>query len=115
MPASRTEERVGAKFGVNVNNREPLIAPDYTLANLLDLSQHVGRYLSEFCLVCDATCYEILLKAIDRIVVFLPPFDLASGNVALIIVLRVSPAPVSFRLNQKCAAALAGPSPQPVS
>src|SRR3954467_2312639 len=29
------------KFGVNVNNREPLIAPDYTLANLLDLSQQV--------------------------------------------------------------------------
>lgn len=29
------------QFGVNLNNREPLIAPDYTLANLLDLSQAV--------------------------------------------------------------------------
>jgi alkanesulfonate monooxygenase SsuD/methylene tetrahydromethanopterin reductase-like flavin-dependent oxidoreductase (luciferase family) len=29
------------QFGVNLNNREPLIAPDYTLADLLDLSQAV--------------------------------------------------------------------------
>ncbi len=29
------------QFGVNLNNREPLIAPDYTLADLLDLSHHV--------------------------------------------------------------------------
>lgn len=29
------------EFGVNINNREPLIAPDYTLQNLLDLSQVV--------------------------------------------------------------------------
>jgi alkanesulfonate monooxygenase SsuD/methylene tetrahydromethanopterin reductase-like flavin-dependent oxidoreductase (luciferase family) len=28
-------------FGVNVNNREPLIAPDYSLADLLDLSERV--------------------------------------------------------------------------
>ncbi len=28
-------------FGVNVNNREPLLAPDYSLADLLDLSQAV--------------------------------------------------------------------------
>lgn len=29
------------KFGVNLNNREPLIAPDYDLAALLDLSERV--------------------------------------------------------------------------
>jgi alkanesulfonate monooxygenase SsuD/methylene tetrahydromethanopterin reductase-like flavin-dependent oxidoreductase (luciferase family) len=29
------------EFGVNLNNREPLIAPNYTLADLLDLSQTV--------------------------------------------------------------------------
>ena len=29
------------EFGVNLNNREPLIAPDYDLAALLDLSTHV--------------------------------------------------------------------------
>jgi alkanesulfonate monooxygenase SsuD/methylene tetrahydromethanopterin reductase-like flavin-dependent oxidoreductase (luciferase family) len=29
------------KFGVNVNNREPLLAPDYSLADLLDVSQVV--------------------------------------------------------------------------
>ena len=29
------------QFGVNVNNREPLIAPDYTLADLLDLTERV--------------------------------------------------------------------------
>lgn len=28
-------------FGVNLNNREPLLAPDYSLADLLDLSQAV--------------------------------------------------------------------------
>ena len=28
-------------FGVNLNNREPLIAPDYDLAALLDLSERV--------------------------------------------------------------------------
>ena len=27
------------EFGVNLNNREPLIAPDYDLQMLLDLSQ----------------------------------------------------------------------------
>lgn len=35
-PSARTLE-----FGVNLNNREPLIAPDYDLAALLDLSTHV--------------------------------------------------------------------------
>ena len=30
-----------AQFGVNLNNREPLIAPDYSLADLLDLSGRV--------------------------------------------------------------------------
>ena len=30
------------QFGVNVNNREPLIAPDYDLQALLDLSESVG-------------------------------------------------------------------------
>ena len=29
------------EFGVNLNNREPLIAPDYDLAALLDLSARV--------------------------------------------------------------------------
>lgn len=29
------------EFGVNINNREPLIAPDYTLQDLLDISQTV--------------------------------------------------------------------------
>src|SRR3954449_10500167 len=29
------------QFGVNVNNREPLIAPDYDLQMLLDLSEQV--------------------------------------------------------------------------
>ncbi|MGI8476796.1 MAG: LLM class flavin-dependent oxidoreductase [Thermomicrobiales bacterium] len=29
------------KFGVNINNREPLIAPDYTLADLLDMAERV--------------------------------------------------------------------------
>ena len=29
------------EFGVNLNNREPLIAPDYTIADLLDLSEAV--------------------------------------------------------------------------
>jgi alkanesulfonate monooxygenase SsuD/methylene tetrahydromethanopterin reductase-like flavin-dependent oxidoreductase (luciferase family) len=29
------------EFGVNLNNREPLIAPDYDLPMLLDLSEHV--------------------------------------------------------------------------
>ena len=32
-----------ATFGVNVNNREPLIAPSYTLGNLLDLSELVDQ------------------------------------------------------------------------
>lgn len=32
---------MAAKFGVNINNREPLIAPDYSLANLLNLSEAV--------------------------------------------------------------------------
>lgn len=31
------------KFGVNVNNREPLIAPSYTLKDLLELSEFVER------------------------------------------------------------------------
>ena len=31
-------------FGVNLNNREPLIAPDYDLKMLLDLSSEVERY-----------------------------------------------------------------------
>jgi alkanesulfonate monooxygenase SsuD/methylene tetrahydromethanopterin reductase-like flavin-dependent oxidoreductase (luciferase family) len=30
-------------FGVNLNNREPLIAPDYSLQDLLDLSEVVER------------------------------------------------------------------------
>ena len=29
------------EFGVNLNNREPLIAPGYGMPELLDLSQHV--------------------------------------------------------------------------
>ncbi len=29
------------EFGVNLNNREPLIAPDYDLQALLDLSEQV--------------------------------------------------------------------------
>ena len=29
------------KFGVNINNREPLIAADYTLPDLLDISEVV--------------------------------------------------------------------------
>lgn len=33
-----------AQFGVNVNNREPLIAPGYSLADLLDISQQVEEY-----------------------------------------------------------------------
>jgi len=32
---------VAALFGVNVNNREPLIAPDYSLADLLNLAEEV--------------------------------------------------------------------------
>ena len=31
-------------FGVNVNNREPLIAPDYDLGMLLDLSEAVEEH-----------------------------------------------------------------------
>jgi alkanesulfonate monooxygenase SsuD/methylene tetrahydromethanopterin reductase-like flavin-dependent oxidoreductase (luciferase family) len=31
------------KFGVNLNNREPLIAPDYSLTHLLDLSEVVEK------------------------------------------------------------------------
>ncbi len=31
------------KFGVNLNNREPLIAPDYTLSDLLDLAEHAEK------------------------------------------------------------------------
>ena len=31
------------KFGVNLNNREPLIAPDYTLADLLALAERAER------------------------------------------------------------------------
>jgi alkanesulfonate monooxygenase SsuD/methylene tetrahydromethanopterin reductase-like flavin-dependent oxidoreductase (luciferase family) len=31
------------KFGVNLNNREPLIAPDYSLRDLLDLAVHVEQ------------------------------------------------------------------------
>ena len=34
----------GLKFGVNVNNREPLIAPDYDLGMLLDLSEAVEEH-----------------------------------------------------------------------
>ena len=32
------------RFGVNLNNREPLIAPDYDLQMLLDLSEVVERH-----------------------------------------------------------------------
>jgi alkanesulfonate monooxygenase SsuD/methylene tetrahydromethanopterin reductase-like flavin-dependent oxidoreductase (luciferase family) len=32
---------MGIQFGVNVNNREPLIAPDYTLSDLLNLAERV--------------------------------------------------------------------------
>jgi alkanesulfonate monooxygenase SsuD/methylene tetrahydromethanopterin reductase-like flavin-dependent oxidoreductase (luciferase family) len=41
MPDLGPKGRRGARpleFGVNLNNREPLIAPDYTIADLLDLS-----------------------------------------------------------------------------
>jgi alkanesulfonate monooxygenase SsuD/methylene tetrahydromethanopterin reductase-like flavin-dependent oxidoreductase (luciferase family) len=39
---SATQPGAGAvRFGVNLNNREPLIAPDYTVADLLDLSERV--------------------------------------------------------------------------
>jgi alkanesulfonate monooxygenase SsuD/methylene tetrahydromethanopterin reductase-like flavin-dependent oxidoreductase (luciferase family) len=31
----------GIAFGVNINNREPLIAPDYSLTDLLDLAERV--------------------------------------------------------------------------
>jgi len=31
------------KFGVNLNNREPLIAPDYSLQDLLDLAVHAEK------------------------------------------------------------------------
>jgi alkanesulfonate monooxygenase SsuD/methylene tetrahydromethanopterin reductase-like flavin-dependent oxidoreductase (luciferase family) len=31
-------------FGVNINNREPLIAPDYTLSDLLNLAETVEAY-----------------------------------------------------------------------
>src|ERR1700758_5612558 len=34
----------GLEFGVNLNNREPLIAPDYDLAMLLDLSEVVEEH-----------------------------------------------------------------------
>jgi alkanesulfonate monooxygenase SsuD/methylene tetrahydromethanopterin reductase-like flavin-dependent oxidoreductase (luciferase family) len=34
----------GLEFGVNLNNREPLIAPDYDLAMLLDLSEAVEEH-----------------------------------------------------------------------
>jgi alkanesulfonate monooxygenase SsuD/methylene tetrahydromethanopterin reductase-like flavin-dependent oxidoreductase (luciferase family) len=34
---------LGLEFGVNLNNREPLIAPDYDLGMLLDLSEEVER------------------------------------------------------------------------
>ncbi len=33
--------RAPLRFGVNLNNREPLLAPDYSLSDLLDLSQAV--------------------------------------------------------------------------
>jgi len=36
-------ERQPVHFGVNLNNREPLIAPDYTLSDLLDLSEQVEQ------------------------------------------------------------------------
>src|SRR5438270_3958594 len=32
------------QFGVNLNNREPLIAPDYDLQALLDLSERVEEF-----------------------------------------------------------------------
>src|SRR5947199_9094659 len=32
------------QFGVNLNNREPLIAPDYQLGDLLDLSEKVEEF-----------------------------------------------------------------------
>ncbi|MDX6565664.1 MAG: hypothetical protein QOE10_1326, partial [Gaiellales bacterium] len=32
------------EFGVNLNNREPLIAPDYDLDMLLDLSGEVEEH-----------------------------------------------------------------------
>jgi alkanesulfonate monooxygenase SsuD/methylene tetrahydromethanopterin reductase-like flavin-dependent oxidoreductase (luciferase family) len=35
---------MGIGFGVNVNNREPLIAPDYTLTDLLNLAEQVEAY-----------------------------------------------------------------------
>jgi len=37
------EPRRKVEFGVNLNNREPLIAPDYDLPALLDLSERVER------------------------------------------------------------------------
>jgi alkanesulfonate monooxygenase SsuD/methylene tetrahydromethanopterin reductase-like flavin-dependent oxidoreductase (luciferase family) len=47
--SKRTEDRLGEvavghqgtiEFGVNLNNREPLIAPEYGMPQLLDLAQH---------------------------------------------------------------------------
>ena len=40
MNAERSRK---VEFGVNLNNREPLIAPDYDLPALLDLSERVER------------------------------------------------------------------------
>ena len=42
MPADARPR--GLAFGVNLNNREPLIAPDYDLKMLLDLSTVVEEH-----------------------------------------------------------------------
>src|SRR5919201_7068936 len=43
MPEA-TSRASGPLFGVNLNNREPLIAPDYDLQALLELSEKVEEY-----------------------------------------------------------------------
>jgi alkanesulfonate monooxygenase SsuD/methylene tetrahydromethanopterin reductase-like flavin-dependent oxidoreductase (luciferase family) len=42
--AEATSAATGPLFGVNLNNREPLIAPDYDLQALLELSEKVEDY-----------------------------------------------------------------------
>jgi alkanesulfonate monooxygenase SsuD/methylene tetrahydromethanopterin reductase-like flavin-dependent oxidoreductase (luciferase family) len=61
-----------AQFGVNVNNREPLIAPGYSLSDLLDISQQVEEYGFESVWVGDSLFSKprydpmILLAAISQ-------------------------------------------------
>ncbi len=44
MTAATESTAVGPAFGVNLNNREPLIAPDYDLGALLDLAALVEQH-----------------------------------------------------------------------